>query len=545
MRFRSRLNAAVWLIATCTLSTWAVATTVDSLGTLDFPNSGAPEAQEAFARGVLLLHSFEYDDAREAFLEAQGVDPSFAMARWGEAMTYNHPLWRWQDREGALAVLEKIPGQTLTAREQGYLDALDILYGDGDKVSRDFAYSEAMRQLSLRYPDDLEAKSFYALSILGTTQAVRDFRTFMKAGAVAEEVFAVNPQHPGAAHYLIHSYDDPVHAPLGLRAARVYADIAPAASHAQHMISHIYVAMGDWANSVDSNIKSFEVSRERAERKGLKVDALNYHAFYWLQYSYLQLGELGKAKAMLDQMHEYATESGSMRARDYYASMRATWLVGTRGMDAPPSLGTENTGAISAAGDLHATGSSALAAGDGAGAQAALAQMEQLLANASRDPADKIATERHQILQVMTSSLGSEIALAAGRSEEARALLDEATAIEGAMALEYGPPTIIKPSNELYGEILLVESDPQAAAEQFELALLRAPRRRLSLQGLAQAAAASGDRETQEKACAEVDEILAAGRADAEARPHTRRGQLDVTGLPTVCTEQISSANRD
>jgi len=358
---------------------------------------------------------------------------------------------------------------------------------------------------------------------------VRDFRTYMKAGAVAEEVFVVNPQHPGAAHYLIHSYDDPIHAPLGLRAARVYADIAPAASHAQHMISHIYVAMGDWANSVDSNIKSFEVSRERAERKGLGVDDLNFHAFYWLQYSYLQLGELDKAKAMLDQMHEYAKESGSQRARDYYASMRATWLVGTGGMDAPPSLGTENAGAVAAAGDLYATGSSALSAGDAEGAKAALSQMDQLLENTSSDPADKIATERRQLVQVMTDSLRSEIALAAGRSEEARTLLEGATAIEEAMALEYGPPSIIKPSNELYGEILLAAGHPEAAADQFELALLRAPRRRLSLQGLTQASAASGDRMTAAKACGELALILAGTEA---------------VGLPTVCSEQIISASR-
>ena len=147
----------------------------------------------------------------------------------------------------------------------------------------------------------------------------------MRAAAEAEEVFAANPRHPGAIHYLIHSYDDPVHAPLGLRAARVYSEIAPAASHGQHMISHIFVALGRWEDSVESNRTAFEVSRERQEAKGLGVDSLNYHALHWLQYSYHQLGRLDAARGVLDRMHGYATESGTARAVWHYASMRALW----------------------------------------------------------------------------------------------------------------------------------------------------------------------------------------------------------------------------
>ena len=213
------------------------------LGKIDFPNSGKPAAQQAFIKAVLLLHSFEYSDAREAFQEVQRIDPAFAMAYWGEAMTHNHPLWRQQDREAALQALGKLAStpearsaRTPTDRERGYLQAVEVLFGDGDKVERDDLYSEAMRQLAERHPDDLEARSFYALSILGTAQGQREFSVYMRAGAVAEEIFDANPHHPGAVHYMIHSYDDPVHAPLGLRAARVYAKIAPAASHAQHMI---------------------------------------------------------------------------------------------------------------------------------------------------------------------------------------------------------------------------------------------------------------------------------------------------------------------
>jgi tetratricopeptide (TPR) repeat protein len=300
------------------------------LGHVDFPNSGAPPAQPAFARGVLLLHSFEYEDAREAFQEAERIDPAFALAYWGEAMTHNHPLWREQDREAALAALAKLAptaeerrAKAPTERERGYLGALELLYAEGDKVERDLAYSRAMGELAGRYPDDLEARAFFALSILGTAQGVRDFGVYMRAGAVAEEVFAADPRHPGAPHYLIHSYDDPIHAPLGVRAARVYAKIAPAASHAQHMISHIYVALGLWEESVEANVKAVEVSAERRERKALGVDALNYHALHWLEYSYLQLGRFEDARALLERMATYAAESGSARALWHRAAMRA------------------------------------------------------------------------------------------------------------------------------------------------------------------------------------------------------------------------------
>ncbi len=230
------------------------------LGRIDFPTSGSPEAQKHFLRGVLLLHSFEYEDAAEEFREAQKLDPGFAMAYWGEAQTANHPIWVERDAESARKVLNRLAptpeareARAPTSREKGYLDAVEILFAEGKKPERDRAYAEAMLRLHERYPDDLEAASFYALALLGTCQGQRDTATYMKAAAVAEEVFAKNPMHPGAVHYLIHSYDDPVHAPLGMRAARAYSKIAPAAGHAQHMCSHIFVAMGMWDDVVRSN----------------------------------------------------------------------------------------------------------------------------------------------------------------------------------------------------------------------------------------------------------------------------------------------------
>jgi hypothetical protein len=230
------------------------------LGDVTFPNSGAPAAQESFLTGLAQLHNFEYASAAEQFRKAQQLDPAFAMAYWGEAMTYTHPVWMEQDRDAARTALARLGAtpearvaQAKTRREQDYLRAVDILYGDGEKHARDFAYANAMAGLYRSYPDDPDAAAFFALSLLGTAHAGRDFTIYMRAASIVEPVFRDHPNHPGAAHYLIHAYDDPVHAPLGLRAARAYAKIAPSAGHAQHMTSHIFVALGMWDDVVAAN----------------------------------------------------------------------------------------------------------------------------------------------------------------------------------------------------------------------------------------------------------------------------------------------------
>ena len=180
-----------------------------NLGRIDFPTSGSPEAQKHFIQGMLLLHSFEYPDAKEEFQAASKLDPKFTMAYWGEALTHTHPLWMQKDVKAAREALAKAP-QAPTERENDYLRAAEILYGEGDKLSRDLAYAAAMGRMRDKYPNDLEAASLYALALMGSCQFDRNTAVYMKAAAVAEEVFARNPEHPGAIHYLIHAYDDPV-----------------------------------------------------------------------------------------------------------------------------------------------------------------------------------------------------------------------------------------------------------------------------------------------------------------------------------------------
>lgn len=511
---RSALLAGV-LIASAAL---AQAQTVQ-LGKIDFPTSGAPAAQPEFIRGALLLHSFEYEDAREAFQRAEKLDPNFAMAFWGEAMTYNHPLWMEQDpaaARGALARLAPTPearqAKAPTERERGYLRAVEALYGEGDKTARDRAYAEAMRELHERFPEDANAACFYALSLLGTTEGVRDFRTYMRAAAILEDIFAKYPEHPGAIHYLIHCYDDPTHAPLGVRVARVYAKIAPAASHAQHMISHIYIALGDWDAVVTANEKAVAVSEDRLRRRGQPLSGRSHHALHWLEYAYLQQGRFREARAKLDTMAEDARANGSAGNRNYYAAMRAAYVIEMpESRNAPPSLGGQTS-----AMDLFATGWSALFAGDLDAARKILAEMKSrpqgetssggsymTQMNMGGSGAPRGAT----LDAILQSELEAAILLKESKTQEALALLEKAAAAEETLSFEFGPPEVPKPPRELLGEALLQANRPAEARKQFELALLRTPRRSQSLLGQARAAAQSGDTAAAQRIYSELREI--------------------------------------
>ena len=263
------------------------------VGTVDFETSATPPAQAEFTRGVAILHSFGFEDAIEVFQKAQALEPDFALAYWGEAMAHNgNPLTTptEQDLPAARKALAKL-GRTRqervakakTEREKMCMEAVETLYGDGEKEARDWAYAEAMEKIADRYPDDLEGRSFYALALLGTVRrAGNDFRQQIKAAAVAEEIFREHPTHPGAAHYIIHAFDDPLHAPLALYAADRYAEIAPDVEHALHMPSHIYVQLGLWDKVVMANRRAYDSSVEWVRRKGLSDTQRDFHALAWM-----------------------------------------------------------------------------------------------------------------------------------------------------------------------------------------------------------------------------------------------------------------------
>jgi len=197
------------------------------LGRVEFPTSGSAKAQAHFLRGLAALHSFWYEEALEAFRESTKAEPDFMMGYWGEAMAHNHPLWSEQDIAAARVVIAKIKDTPkLIERERAYLNAVKLLYGDGDKRARDAAYSAAMEKVYRSYPKDLDAAAFYSLSLLGMARiGEKSYRLQAQAGAIAFEIYQKNPNHPGAAHYIIHAFDDPEHAILALPAARRYAEI--------------------------------------------------------------------------------------------------------------------------------------------------------------------------------------------------------------------------------------------------------------------------------------------------------------------------------
>jgi tetratricopeptide (TPR) repeat protein len=488
------------------------------LGQINFPTSGSAEAQKHFLKGVLWLHSFEYEDARAEFQQAQKLEPGFAMAYWGEAMTYNHPIWMEIDQDSARAALQRLgasPQERLvkakTDREKAYLAAVENLYGEGDKKSHDLAYAAAMKNLYEKYPDDLEAASFYSLALLGTCEYERDIPTYMKAAAVAEEVFMKNPRHPGAAHYLIHSYDDPVHAPLGLRAARAYAKIAPAAPHALHMPSHIFLALGMWNDVVNSNVESWKASAEKG-----------YHALQWLEYAYLQLGRYRDAREKLAIMERDTKQNKTDRTRWFLAAMRSSYLIETSDWKDPILAEQADTSdlAISVtAGQYFVNGFAAVKQRDLGSAKKILAKLRQTYDSVQQTSAKEVPSQGHQSMsptnspqdfkaaQVIMKELEALILLQEGNSKKALALVKEAADAEDNMSFEFGPPLIVKPTHELYGEMLLQLGQSAEARKQFELALAHAPKRVLSLLGLAQSAEASGDKKAASEAYEELKKI--------------------------------------
>ncbi|HEU4766669.1 MAG TPA: hypothetical protein VFS77_04820, partial [Pyrinomonadaceae bacterium] len=290
---------------------FSVSAQESQLGRVEFPTSGSPQAQAHFLRGLAALHSFWYEEAVEAFRESTKADPEFMMGYWGEAMTHNHPLWSEQDPAAARLVLAKIKDTPkLTERERAYLNAVKVLYGDGDKRARDTAYSAAMEKIYRAYPDDLDAAAFYSLSLLGLVRAEdKSYRLQARAGAIALDVYGKNPNHPGAAHYIIHAFDDPEHAILALPAARRYANIAPEAHHARHMPSHIFLQLGMWPEAAASNEAAWESSDAWMKRKNLSLSVRDYHSLHWLLYAYLQQGRYQKAEQLLALMKKVMSES--------------------------------------------------------------------------------------------------------------------------------------------------------------------------------------------------------------------------------------------
>jgi len=477
------------LVAALLVASASRASTQEQLGVIVFPNSGSEAAQPAFLRGVKLLHSFEFDDAAAAFREAQQQDPGFALAYWGEAMTYTHGLWNEQNLDAARAVLARLgttpaerQAKAPTPREQAWLASAEILYGDGPKARRDTLFSHALEQLSAADPADNEALSFYALSLMSLSQAVRNVPTYMRAGALAQEVLRRNPEHPGAAHYVIHAFDDPVHAPIGLYAARRYSEIAPSADHAQHMTTHIFLALGMWPEVVKQNAIASGPDSARW-RPG--------HYTSWMHYGLLQEGQYADARRIIEMTRANMPAQPSPGSRFYLVLMRAQQVIDAEEWNDPVlrwKLDTTALGTAPQAIDVFTTGFAAWKRGHLETAAAAVDQLARINSQGKSDRYGRVETA-----VALEKELRGLVHIGAGRQAEGMALLRDATTFEDGLAAEYGPPDIVKPTHELLGELLLAQGQSAEAQKEFTRALAMAPGRSLSLLGLARAARAAGD----------------------------------------------------
>jgi hypothetical protein len=281
--------------------------TETQLGIVHFPISCAAAVQRPFARGVALLHSFWYEEAEKEFMQIAKDDPNCAMAHWGVAMSIWHQLWNEPDAKVIARGLNEVNtarklAAKATPREQGYIAAIGAFYGDSDKLDHDArakAYSDAMKKVYESYPDDHEAAVFYALSLLASEpHGDSTFANRKAAAAILEKVFATEPDHPGVAHYLIHAYDKPQLAQLGIPAARRYAQVAPAAPHALHMPSHIFARVGLWQDDINSNLASIAATRKTAAMH-MGGEGHQFHAMDFLFYAYLQSGREADARALM------------------------------------------------------------------------------------------------------------------------------------------------------------------------------------------------------------------------------------------------------
>ncbi|MFL6260148.1 MAG: hypothetical protein ACJ76Y_10595 [Thermoanaerobaculia bacterium] len=494
------------------------------VGEVSFANSGAPAAQEPFLRGLALLHNFEYSDAAEQFRKAQAADPDFAMAYWGEAMTYTHPIWMQQDLAAARAVLARLGAnpearlaKAKTERERDYLRAIEGLYGDGGKEERDFRYADAMAALHQRYPDDVDATAFYALALLGTAHQGRDFAIYMRSAALLEEVFPTHQHHPGVLHYLIHSYDDPIHAPLGVRAARLYGNVAPNAGHALHMTSHIFVALGLWDDVIAANERAMRVVDQQRAAHGQPPKSCGHYPT-WLHYALLQERRFDEAARNLEACRRMAAAelSAAPAALDpdnssagSYVEMRVVQALETGRWDATGSLAVP---AGHAAARFTEAYGQALLTRDPAALHAAAGRLREI----QKDLLAEIAKEKQgspagrQRAEIAVLQIDALERLRAGKADQGITILRRAAASEDAMALEFGPPAIEKPTSELLGDELLALGRAAEAEQAYRAALARAPGRTLSLQGLLRAQQALGESDAARQTQAQLSRYVRA-----------------------------------
>jgi hypothetical protein len=514
------------------------------MDTIAFPvTTKSAAAREAFERGMVALHSFAYADAHEGFRAAIAADPGFAMAYWGEAMAFNRPAWNEQDTPGGRAAVARLEAvrlpANLTARERALIAIAPLLYRGDDKRARDQAYLDAIERVGRELPDDDEVTCLRALATMGAGRSLAaaggdDLRLRMRAAALALEVFQRNPNHPGAAHYVIHALDDPEHAILALPAARYYAKAAPDAYHARHMPSHIFVQLGMWPEARAANESAWASSLAWAARKTPPRGDRDTHSLSWLGFIQLQEGRKAEAEATLAALRQTAEVTPTIDVRVFYcAQLAGSWLVETGdwtragalfdglvppaaapAVPAPKAAAEPSYLFNAAAARAYFLGMAAVSAGDRAGAERSLRALEDMTA---RTEATDIESMKVAVVHRQQLAAAIEAAKPSGAApglDRALALLEAAAALENQIPIS-GPVFGI-PTREFQGEILLSARRFAAARAAFAAALERYPNRPRALLGLARAARQAGDRDGARDACRRLAAIWS--HADARWR---------------------------
>ena len=497
-----RLLVALVLVLALPLA--AAAHDGETLGSVHFPISCTPTAQADFQRAVALLHSFWYEEALTAFTAITTAEPTCAMGYWGMAMSVYHPLWAPPSAatlaKGSAAI-EKGRGLTATPRERDYVAAIATFYTDHDTLdhrARAAAYEKAMAQVHARYPDDREAAVFYALALDATAAPTdKTYANQKKAAAILEKVYAEQPNHPGVAHYLIHSYDYPPLAGHGLVSARSYAKIAPAVPHALHMPSHIFTRLGLWQESIDSNLASARAGKAYYARLGKDtVWDQTLHALDYVVYAYLQTGQDTRARAVLEDLRAMPkAEPENFAAAYAYAAIPArVALEQHRWSDAATLVPVSPTFPWDrfAWAQAITTFTRALGAARGGDVTAARAEAAKLDGYHAALLAAKDVYWAGQV-DVQRQAAAAWIARAEGKTDEAVRLMRAAVALEDSTEKHPVTPSPVVPARELLGDMLLDVNQPGQALVEFEASAARDPNRLNGLLGAARAAELSGN----------------------------------------------------
>ena len=510
---------------------------MEKLGQVNFPVSCSAAAQKQFNHALALLHSFQYSEADKAFSEVSTTDPNCAMAYWGVAMSYYHPLWVPPNpmdlNKGAAAIERARSLHARTERERDYIAALETFYKDADKLdhgTRARAYEQAMRQIYLRYPKDDEAAIFYALA-LNERALVLDEKVYVenkkKAGVILNQVLPKEPNHPGIVHYLIHSYDVPELAYLALPAARNYAKIAPSSSHALHMPSHIFTRLGLWQESIQSNIASAAIAKSKVAKTNpgwASQDQL--HALDYLIYAYLQGAQDLKAKGVLDEANslsrvdqeafQVAFAWSAIPAR--YALERQRWQEAAALTLHPTAFPWENFPFAEA--NIHFA--RAVGAARSGKAAAAREEIEKLGLIQNKLSEIKIGYDWATQVEIQRQTATAWLTQAEGNNDEALRIMRSAADLEDTTEKHPVTPGAILPAREMLGDLLLEVNQSTTALKEYEKVLENSPNRFNSLYGAARAAELSGDRK---KARAYYEKLVALCNQSDGSRPGLQKAK--------------------